>query len=73
MEENKKLLNLMRFWLFSTFVIVFVAVNIYAGIFANHDWLLALSKTFPIWGITAVLCVAWYFVYSAILKRRSEK
>ena len=72
MEEKRKLLKLMRFWLFSTFVIVFVAVNIYAGIFANQDWMLALTKTFPIWGITGALCIIWFFVYKAILKRRSE-
>ena len=72
MEEKSKLLKLMRFWLFSTFIIVFVAVNIYAGIFANQDWMLALTKTFPIWGITGVLCIIWFFVYKAILKRRSE-
>ena len=72
MEDNKKLLNLMKFWLFSTFIIVFVAVNIYAGLFANQNWMLAITKTFPIWGITAALCIIWFFVYKAILNRKSK-
>ena len=34
-EEKTKVLNLMRFWLFGTFVIVFAAITIYIGMFTN--------------------------------------
>ncbi len=70
--DKEKLLNLMRFWLFGTFVIVFAAITVYIGIFTGSDWLAALKAGFPIWGITAVVCVAWYFLYQFILNRRSE-
>ncbi|HQN44047.1 MAG TPA: hypothetical protein PLA25_07925 [Anaerolineaceae bacterium] len=69
--EDKKLLNLMRFWLFGTFLIVFVASTVYLGLFVNV-WE-ALKSSFPIWGITAVLCVALYFVYKWILGRKAKK
>ena len=70
--DKEKLLNLMRFWLFGTFIIVFTGITIYIGLFTGNDWLAAVKAGFPIWGITAVLCVVWYFVYSFILQRRNE-
>jgi hypothetical protein len=73
MSEGKtKLLNLMRFWLFGTFVIVWTAITMYIGLFTNRDWLLAIQAGLPIWGTTAVLCVVWYMVYKTYLKRRPE-
>ncbi len=68
--DKQKLLNLMRFWLFGTFIIVFVATTIYVGMYTNRDWMLALRSSFPIWGITAVLCVIWYFIYKWYLSRK---
>lgn len=68
--DKDKLLNLMRFWLFGTFIIVFAATTIYVGMFTNRDWVTALTSSFPIWGITAVLCVIWYFVYRWYLSRK---
>ncbi len=69
MEEKVSLLNLFRFWLFGTFVIVFSAITMYIGLFTNRDPWLALRAGFPIWGITGALCVVWYFGYKWYLNR----
>ncbi len=66
--DKKNLLALMRFWLFGTFIIVFAAITVYIGLFAG--WQQALAKGWPIWGITAVLCVVWYFAYQWYLSRK---
>jgi hypothetical protein len=68
--EKEKLLNLMRFWLFGTFIIVFAATFMYVGLFTDRNWVMALSASLPVWGITAVLCVVWYFVYKAYADRK---
>ncbi len=70
MDEKEKLLNLMRFWLFGTFVIVFAAVTAYIGIFSNRNWWLAIKAGFPIWGLSAVLAVIWYYLYKWYLSRK---
>ena len=70
--EKEKLLKLMRFWLFGTFVIVFAAITLYIGLFTSRDWLLALRHGFPIWAITAVLCAAAYYGYKAWLTRKAS-
>jgi hypothetical protein len=70
-EDLTKRLNLMRFWLFGTFIIVFSAITIYIGIFANRDWMLALRSGFPIWGIVGVLCVVWYYGYKFWISRKA--
>jgi len=70
MENKEKLLNLMRFWLFGTFVIVFAAITTYIGLFTNRNAWLALRAGFPIWGITAVLCIIWYYGYKWYLNRQ---
>ncbi len=67
-----KLLRLMRFWLFGTFVIVWAAITMYIGLFTNRDWWMAIRAGFPIWGLTALLCIVWYVVYYFWLKRRPE-
>jgi uncharacterized RDD family membrane protein YckC len=72
-EDLTKRLNLMRFWLFGTFVIVFTAITIYIGIFVNRNWLLALRSGFPIWGIAGVLCVVWYYGYKVWISRKASK
>jgi len=70
MGDKEKLLNLMRFWLFGTFVIVFAAVTAYIGIFSNRNWWLAIQAGFPIWGLAAVLAVVWYYLYKWYLTRQ---
>ena len=66
--DKTQLLALMRFWLFGTFIIVFAAITVYIGLFVT--WSQALVQGLPIWGLTAVLCVLWYFIYSAYLNRK---
>lgn len=72
-EDKTKRLNLMRFWLFGTWAIVFAAVTAYIGLFTNKDPFTALRAGFPIWGITAVLCVIWYFGYKWWLTRSADE
>jgi len=71
-ERKTKLLNLFRFWLFGTFVIVWAALTMYIGLFTSQDWMAAIMAGFPIWGTVAVLCVVWYFVYQTWLKRQPD-
>ena len=71
-EEKTKVLNLMRFWLFGTFVIVFAAITMYIGMFTANDWLMALQAGFPIWGIVGVLCVVWYYGYKFWVNRKDN-
>lgn len=68
MDDNKKLLGLMRFWLFGTFIIVFAATLVYAGLFV--DVMNAIKAVWQIWLVTAILCVAWYFAYQWYLGRK---
>lgn len=71
-ERKTKLLNLFRFWLFGTFVIVWAALTMYIGLFTSQDWVAAIRAGLPIWGTVAVLCVVWYFVYQTWLKRQPD-
>ena len=66
--DNTKLLGLMRYWLFGTFIIVFAAITVYIGLFVT--WKGALLAGLPIWGITGVLCVVFYYAYKFYLGRK---
>lgn len=71
MDEKEKLLGLMKFWLFGTFIIIFTASTIYSGaavgtgtlIFGQLNYWIAMV-------VTAGLCVLWYFVYKWYLDRK---
>lgn len=69
MDDDKKL-KLMRFWLFGTFVIVFAAATVFVGQFTGlailADWRYWVSMI-----VTAALCVAAFYVYKAILNKKS--
>lgn len=70
MEDKTKMLKLMRFWLFGTFIIVYAAVTVYAGQLVG----LEIMKEANYWYIivaTAVLCVAAYFGYQWWLNRKA--
>lgn len=67
--ENAKKIKLMRFWLVGIFVIVWAAITIYVGMLVGNWWQ-AIKTGFPIWGITAVLCVAAFFGYKYWLERK---
>ena len=66
-EQSKtKRLNLMRYWLFGTFVIVFAAVTTYVGLFTDRNALVALKAGLPIWGIVGVACIVIYYGYKML-------
>ncbi len=71
LDDKTKMLALMRFWLFGTFLIVWAALTIYIGLFTDRDWWLAITTGFPIWGLVGALCIIWYFVYKVWLNRNS--
>jgi len=70
--DKEKMLGLMRFWLFGTFIIVFAAVSVYTGgvlklglaIYGQTNFWLAMA-------IAAVLCVVWYFIYKGYLNKKA--
>lgn len=71
-DEKTKLLNLMKFWLFGTFVIVWAAITAYIGMFTNRDWWAAIQAGFPIWGLTGLLTIVWFLFYRWWLARRDS-
>jgi hypothetical protein len=70
-DEKTKLLNLMRYWLFGTFVIVFAAITTYIGLFTDRNALLAVRLGLPIWGITGLVCIIFYVGYSFYVNRKA--
>jgi hypothetical protein len=68
--ENNRLLGMMRFWLIGTFLIICVATTVYIAVLMHETLLFALQVSLPVWGVTAVLCVAWYYIYKLYLKRK---
>lgn len=72
MNEKEKMLGLMRFWLFGTFLIVFTATAMYAGGAVGLGNAILLQPNFWIsMVITAVLCGVWYYIYKWYLNRQS--
>ncbi len=69
---EKKLLNLIAYWLFGTFALVWAAVTMYIGLFTNRDWMEAIRAGFPIWGSTALLCAGAYVGYRAWRQRQQQ-
>ena len=68
--DNDKKLNLMRFWLFGTFVIIFAGATVFVGQFTG----MAILGDWRYWAsmiITAALCVGAYFIYQAYLNKNS--
>lgn len=71
MEEKEKKLNLMRFWLFGTFVIIWAAALVYIGGVLGLG--LAIFGTLNFWiafVVTAILCFVWYYLYKWVLERQ---
>lgn len=72
MDEKEKMLKLMRFWLFGTFLIIFVAATVYVGAALGTG--LAIFGQLNFWLsfiVAAVLCVLWYYLYKWYLDRKS--
>ena len=71
MNDKEKMLGLMRFWLFGTFIIIFAATTIYLGGAIGSGMMILQQPNFWIsMVVTAILCVAWYFVYKWYLGRQ---
>lgn len=72
MDEKKiKLVKLMRFWLFGTFIIVFAAVTTYAAAVGVGTYILKEAGYWATIGITAGLCILIDVIYEFWwLKRR---
>ena len=70
MEKDKKL-NLMRFWIFGTFIIIVAGATIYIGsvvgtgtaIFREVRYWIAIISS-------ALICALWYFGYKAYQNRK---
>ncbi|HUF38174.1 MAG TPA: hypothetical protein VMN57_06605 [Anaerolineales bacterium] len=70
-DEKTKMLGLMRYWLFGTFVIVFAATTIYAGgVWGTGLEILKQPNYWYGMAFAAVMCVAWYYVYRWYLTRK---
>ena len=71
-QEKEKKLNLMRYWLFGGFAIIFLAVTVYFGLFMSSFGLRIFTQ--PSYWIalilTAVLFVVTYFIYKWFLGRK---
>jgi len=70
-DDKEKMLKLMRFWLFGTFLIVFVASTVYIGGVLKTGLMIFSQPNFWIaFVVTALLCVLWYYVYKWYLGRK---
>ncbi len=71
-EDKERRLNLMRFWLFGTFVIVWAATFAFTYLWiapVGADLMDVVITALPVWVITAVLAVVLYFGYKWWLGR----
>ncbi len=70
--DKEKMLRMMRFWLFGTFLIVFVAVTVYAGGAVGLGTMILREPFYWLAMIVAaILCVAAYFIYKWYLNRKA--
>ena len=69
--EKEKMLGLMRFWLFGTFIIIFVAAAVYTGGAVGLGLAILGQPNFWIaMALTAALCVVWYYIYRGYLNKK---
>ena len=69
--EKDKMLNLMRFWLFGTFLIVVVATTLYVGVVLGLGTALFAHPSYWITVlVVAVLCTIWYYIYKWYLDKK---
>jgi len=69
-DEKAKMLRLMRFWLFGTFILIFTAATLYTGV-ATQTGLAILTQPNYWYAmvITLLLCVGAYYLYRKYLDR----
>jgi hypothetical protein len=65
-----KKLKLMRFWLVGVFAILFAGLFAFFYLWSALNMSIALGAVWPLWLISAVLCVLAYYIYKAILGRK---
>jgi len=71
MKDLDKMLQLMRFWLFGTFVIIFAAAAIYVGgVLGTGLLILGQWRFWVAMLIAAVLSVVWYYIYKAYISKK---
>ncbi len=71
MNDVDKMLKLMKFWLFGTFVIIFVAATVFVG--ASLKTGLLIMTQWRYWVamlLAALICVAWYYIYKWYLNKK---
>lgn len=70
MDDKVKKLNLMKFWLFGTFIIIWAAALVYiGGVWGTGLAILGQLNFWLAVAVTMVLCVAWYYLYKWFLGR----
>ncbi|MEN8172797.1 MAG: hypothetical protein ABFS03_07930 [Chloroflexota bacterium] len=70
--DKDKMLGLMRFWLFGTFVIVFAAVSVYTGgVLGMGLKILSVGSFWLAMALTAVLCIVAYYIYKGYLNKKA--
>jgi len=68
MDDQEKKLKMMRFWLFGTFLIIFVAAVIYiGGVWKTGLAVLGLLNFWLAFIIAAVLFIVFYYIYKGYL------
>ena len=73
MKDREKMLGLMRFWLFGTFIIVLVATTVLMGSVPGMGGL-AVFGLLRYWIgvlVASVLCVGWYYIYKWYLDKNA--
>jgi hypothetical protein len=71
MDEKEKQLNLMRYWMFGTYVIIFAATAVYFGGAVGFGLLVLKDMNFWLaFLLAAVFTVLWYHVYKWIINRK---
>ncbi|GAB4579569.1 MAG: hypothetical protein Fur0022_23070 [Anaerolineales bacterium] len=71
MNDKEKMLGLMRFWLFGTFIIVFAATTVFlGGPYKLGTLIFGIPSYWVSMVATALLCVGWYYVYKWYLDRQ---
>ena len=69
--ENDKKLNLMKFWIFGTFIIIVAGITIYIGSVVGTGT--AIFREMRYWIaiiVSALLCVICYYAYNKYLDRK---
>lgn len=69
-DSIEKRLNLMRFWLFGSFVLFFAGIVSYTSLYTLGNLLDAVIATVPLWLFIGVLCTITYYAYQWWLTRR---